>query len=60
MTKQHFQALAQALFEAKPHDDEDRNQMQVWEEVRRQTILACRLFNRQFDERKFMDATNGQ
>jgi len=57
MTRQHFQALAQALFESKPNS---KKELKVWEEVRRQTILACRLFNRQFDERKFMDATNGQ
>ena len=55
--RQQDQALAQGLKESKPTDKE---QLKVWEEVRRQTILACRLFNRQFDERKFMDATNGQ
>ncbi len=57
MTRQHFQALAQALFESKP---DKKSELKVWEEVRRKTILACRLFNRQFNERKFMDATNGQ
>lgn len=59
MTKQHFQALAVALRDARPSTNPVDERHLAWSRVREQVMVACMLFNPRFDRTKFIMASEG-